>query len=77
MDCNMPVMDGFEATQKINEMIKSNNLPTVPIIASTANASNLDYENCFKAGMTGYLSKPYKRSELIDKIEKTLNISLR
>ena len=70
MDCNMPIMDGFQATQRILQMVKNGVIPAVPIIASTANASQLDYEKCFKYGMVDYMTKPYGKGLLREKIEK-------
>lgn len=56
MDCQMPVLDGFQATEKIREMHCSK--AQVPIIAVTANAMESDRMRCFDAGMDAYLSKP-------------------
>ena len=54
MDCQMPIMDGYEATQKIRQ--SGNN---IPIIALTANAQNSDRDACLEAGMNDFLSKPF------------------
>ena len=62
MDCQMPEMDGFQATQKIRD--EGNN---TPIIAMTANAMIGDQERCLKAGMDDYISKPLK-PELLRRI---------
>lgn len=55
MDCQMPVMDGFEATRLIRQMPTRRKLP---IVALTARAMKEDEQHCLDAGMDGYLSKP-------------------
>ncbi len=62
MDCQMPVMDGFEATKAIRTG-KGNNAGTA-IVAMTANAMQGDKERCIAAGMNDYLSKPIKAAEV-------------
>jgi len=58
MDCQMPVMDGFTATERIREFEEENGKTKTPIVAMTANAMAEDKERCFTVGMNDYLSKP-------------------
>ncbi|RYY76331.1 MAG: response regulator [Gammaproteobacteria bacterium] len=64
MDCHMPIMDGFEATQKIREREMTLALTKIPIIALTANAIIGDKEHCLAKGMDDYLSKPFTLEQL-------------
>jgi PAS domain S-box-containing protein len=70
MDCLMPEMDGFEATHAIRDKESKVLNHSVPIIAMTANAMQGDREKCIESGMDDYLSKPVKKEELADMIEK-------
>ncbi len=72
MDCQMPVMDGLEATQKIRNHEKEEGLAPVPIIAMTGNAFESDREKCHKAGMDDFISKPVEPDLLAIKIQKYL-----
>lgn len=69
MDCQMPEMDGFEATKRIRNGEAGERYLYVPIIALTANAMKGDKERCVNAGMDDYLSKPFDAEDLIDKVE--------
>ena len=64
MDCQMPVMDGYEATRRIRQHPEWQHLP---IIAVTANVMAGDQEACIAAGMDDYITKPYSR-QLLDEI---------
>ncbi|MBT8043277.1 MAG: transporter substrate-binding domain-containing protein [Pontiella sp.] len=68
MDCQMPIMDGFEATEKIRAMKKP--LCDLPIIAITAHAMKDDKQMCIDSGMNDYIPKPVSRQALIDIINK-------
>jgi len=68
MDCNMPIMDGWQATEKIRQRRGLN--VSVPIVAVTANAMKGDRDKCIQAGMDDYISKPVDRKKLYEIIAK-------
>ena len=70
MDCQMPVMDGFEASGLIKAMKSRGEIAPVPILALTANAMKGDRERCLEAGMDDYLTKPVRKKALIETIER-------
>ena len=77
MDCQMPVLDGWEATRLIREMATLGRLhhgcrSPLPILAVTANAMEGDREKCLAAGMDDYLTKPVKPKGVLEAIERHL-----
>lgn len=71
MDCQMPVMDGFTATQHIRN--RTDKKADLPIIALTANAFTEDIKACISAGMDDHLSKPIRKFHLFTAIDKALD----
>lgn len=72
MDCQMPVMDGFEATASIRRREAELGMMPLPIIALTANAITGDRENCLARGMSDYLSKPFSQTQLHELLARSL-----
>ncbi|MGQ0596636.1 ATP-binding protein [Aquabacterium sp.] len=73
MDCQMPVMDGFEAARQIRVQELRLGLEPVPIVALTANVFPAERHRCTEAGMNGYLGKPFKREELHAVLARYIN----
>ncbi|MFN0173469.1 MAG: ATP-binding protein [Saprospiraceae bacterium] len=69
MDCQMPVVDGYEATRRIRA---GATFPQVPIVAMTAHAMTGDRERCLAAGMTDYVSKPLTREQIAAALARVL-----
>jgi signal transduction histidine kinase/DNA-binding NarL/FixJ family response regulator len=71
MDCNMPVMDGYEATRLLRNPTEASATPAnVPIVAMTANAFAEDRDRCLSVGMNDFLSKPLQPELLIDALRR-------
>jgi signal transduction histidine kinase/ActR/RegA family two-component response regulator len=75
MDCQMPEMDGFEATLRIRNTSSAVLNHNVPIIAMTANAMKEDRERCLEVGMNDYLSKPVRKEGLLVAISAVMKNS--
>ena len=70
MDCQMPVMDGYDATRNGSASLEAGHRSAhIPIIAVTANALAEDRELCLQAGMDDYLKKPVRKDELVGTLE--------
>ena len=77
MDCQMPVMDGYEATRLLKEMMKTGEISACPIVALTANNRNEEHETlCRNAGMDGHIAKPLQIDEL-ERVLKEVQIDLK
>ncbi len=73
MDCQMPVMDGYDATRTIRQLQQSGAVPPRPIIALTAHAMKGEQEKCLAAGMDDYLSKPVQAETLYNTLRKWIS----
>jgi CheY-like chemotaxis protein len=68
MDCQMPELDGYDATRLIRAL--PGEVAQIPIVAMTAHAMTGDREKCLEAGMDDYLSKPVRESDLVAALER-------
>ncbi len=75
MDCQMPVMDGYEATRQIRSGASGEHYQKIPIIAMTANAMTGDKEKCLRSGMNDYVSKPIDPETLEKALRAHLDLS--
>jgi CheY-like chemotaxis protein len=71
MDCEMPVMDGYEATRQIRTSLQS----LIPIISLTADVTSSARERCLSAGMNGYLSKPLELPQLAKMLNRWMPVA--
>lgn len=65
MDCEMPEIDGYEATRWIRAQESASGRPRTPVFAVTANAMQGARETCLAAGMDGYVTKPFRKEDLV------------
>jgi len=72
MDCQMPELDGYQATQQIRQPHTEVRNPQIPIVALTANALAQDREKCLQAGMDDYLCKPVTLPLMVEVLDKWL-----
>jgi CheY-like chemotaxis protein len=70
MDCQMPEMDGYQATQAIRLGEAGDSNIAIPIIAMTANAMQGDKQKCLDAGMSDYITKPIVEEQVIEKLKE-------
>ena len=70
MDCQMPVMDGYQCTLRLRDPLSGVRNPKVPVIAMTANAMVGDREKCLNSGMDDFVTKPIDREQLITTINR-------
>ncbi len=74
MDCQMPRMDGYEASRRIRSMEETVHAePRIPIIALTANAMQGDRQKCLDAGMDDYIAKPVKKEAIFEMLRRHLD----
>lgn len=73
MDCQMPEMDGYEATREIRNTNNININHSIPVVAMTANALQGDREKCLEAGMNDYISKPINAKALGESLERWIS----
>lgn len=73
MDCQMPIMDGYEATRQIRLLTEGQTAQDVPIVALSANAMKGDEDECFSAGMNDHIAKPVSQDKLVAILTKWLS----
>ena len=70
MDCEMPVMDGFAATEKLRQIEQDMQIPQTPVVALTAHAIEGVRERCLACGMNDFLAKPFSFEEITAKVSQ-------
>ena len=75
MDCQMPEMDGFDATKHIRAYEQAHKKPQTPIIALTADVMSDNREKCLSVGMNGFLTKPIKKAAIQEAISQWVDVS--
>lgn len=73
MDCHMPIMDGFDATSEITNLMKAGEIGFLPVVALTADAVGENTKKCEDCGMVDYMSKPVRQEFLASKLAKWFN----
>jgi CheY-like chemotaxis protein len=74
MDCEMPVLDGFEATRQLRLWEAAHDRPRTPVVALTAHILSEHRERAREAGMDGHMAKPVGLSQLRELIEHWIHI---
>lgn len=76
MDCQMPVLDGYQATRKIRTFESEHRRPPTPIIALTAGSGDEDRNLCFSAGMNGYINKPFSLVDIKHSLDQFVDLEI-
>ena len=74
MDCQMPVMDGFEATRLLSQKMKKGEIPFAPIIGCTAFSGQEKFKKCLKNGMKDVINKPVMKEKVMEILKKYMEI---
>jgi two-component system, NarL family, sensor histidine kinase BarA len=76
MDMQMPILGGCDAAKQIRELEVAENRSRLPIIALTANAASESRDECYEAGMDGFVTKPIRKADLFEMMERALSRSV-